>query len=262
MGIGCLEVPQACSHGVLPMVGAAQFPEEVRRGTPGRIDLCAARHLNSHRRAAPRHLDKDWAVVQQALAGNADAQEHLFAPHSRKLYRIAFGLLHNKEDAEDAVQDGLCKAFTSLRSFQGRSSFSTWLTRIVINSALMARRRKRFHSEASLDEILDGHPEQLPRGIAKERPDPERIYAENEIQALIEEHVRQLPPTLQVAFRLQAINGLSVTESSQALGIRANAFKSRVSRARSRLAYALQRSLEVSAIALVLRKRGQRKVKV
>ena len=149
----------------------------------------------------PLHEDrgKEWAVVQQAIAGNADAQERLFARHTRRLYRTVFALLNNKEDAEDALQEGLCKAFTSLRSFEGRSSFSTWLTRIVINSALMARRRKNAHPEASLDEMLDNQPKQMPREVVDPRPDPEKLYAETELNARVEEHVSQLPPALQAA---------------------------------------------------------------
>jgi RNA polymerase sigma-70 factor (ECF subfamily) len=181
-------------------------------------------------------MRKEWAVVQQAIAGNADAQERLFAPHTRRLYRIALALLNNKEDAEDALQEGLCKAFTSLRSFQGRSSFSTWLTRIVLNSTLMACRRKSVHREASLDEILDSYPEQWPRGIVDARPDPEKLYAQTELNVRVEEHVSQLPPALQAAFRLYAICGISGRESSKALGISPGAFKSRIFRARLKLA--------------------------
>jgi RNA polymerase sigma-70 factor (ECF subfamily) len=144
-------------------------------------------------------------------------------------------VLQNKEDAEDALQDGLCKAYSSLRTFQGRSSFSTWITRIVINSALMARRRKLAHSEASLDEMLDNQPVQLPRGIVDARPDPEKLYAETELNARVEEHVSQLPPALQAAFRLYVIEGISGPESSKALGISPSAFKSRVFRARLKL---------------------------
>jgi RNA polymerase sigma-70 factor (ECF subfamily) len=61
-------------------------------------------------------MGKELAVVQQAIAGNADAQDYLFASHAGRLYRTAFAVLHNKEDAEDALQDGMCKAYTSLRS--------------------------------------------------------------------------------------------------------------------------------------------------
>jgi hypothetical protein len=93
-------------------------------------------------RALSRIRRKDWNLVQQAVRGDSRAQEELFATHSARLYWTAYAVVRNKEDAEDAVQNSLCNAFINLRSFKGRSSFSTWLTRIVINSALMIRRRK------------------------------------------------------------------------------------------------------------------------
>jgi RNA polymerase sigma-70 factor (ECF subfamily) len=198
--------------------------------------------------AAPRHTCKEWAVVQQAIAGDSDAQERLFAPYASRLYHTAYAVLHNREDAEDALQDGMCKAYASLRSFQGRSTFSTWLTRIVVNSSRMVRRSKTTHPEASLDEILDSQPERLPDGAVDLRPDPEKTCAASEINALVEQQARQLSPALQAAFRLRAIKGLSVTESSQALGISASAFKSRFVRARWKLASALQRSPELSSL--------------
>jgi RNA polymerase sigma-70 factor (ECF subfamily) len=212
--------------------------------------------LNPDRSVALCGIGKELAVIQQAIAGNADAQEHLFVPHAGRLYQTAFAVLQNKEDAEDALQDGMCKAYTSLRSFQGRSSFSTWLTRIVVNSALMTRRRKSAHPEASLDEILDSQPERLPQGVVDTQPDPEKTCAAIEINALVEEHARQLSPALQAAFRLRAINGLSITESSEALGISENAFKSRFFRAQRKVACGLRQSLEISAIARVFGRGG------
>src|SRR5208337_1173120 len=121
--IAHMGVLQACLSDLVPQLGAAPF-----RGSAG----SAAAHTRC----------TEWAIVQKAIAGDTEAQEHLFARHRPRLYRTAVALLRNKEDAEDAVQDGLCKAYTHLRSFQGRSSFSTWLTSIVINSALMSRRRR------------------------------------------------------------------------------------------------------------------------
>ena len=155
MGIASMGMPQAYSSNIGATVGGQPLLVRMPNGRAGTIDLPLFRQVKSDHTAAPRNRGKDWAVVQQALAGNAEAQERLFAPHARRLYRIVLALLNNKEDAEDALQEGLCKAFTSLRSFQGRSSFSTWLTRVVINSALMACRRKVAHRAASLDEILD-----------------------------------------------------------------------------------------------------------
>ena len=226
---------QARSFNLRPTVDPS-LRVKVRRERRGRIDSRASRQLNSDRSITSREMGKNGAVIQQAITGNADAQDHIFASHTGRLYRTAFRVLRNREDAEDALQDGLCKAYTSLHSFQGRSSFSSWLTRIVINAALMIRRKKNAHPEASLDEILDSQPERFPHGAVDPRPDPEKVYAAIEINALVEEHIRQLTPALQAAYRLRTINGLSAAESSQALGIPASAIKSRIFRARRKLA--------------------------
>ena len=250
MGSACLEVSQPYAANIGPAFAAPELLVKVRREKARRIDSRGSRESNFDSIAAPRIMGKEWAIVQQAIAGNVDAHEYLFAPHLGRLYRKVFALLQNKEDAEDAMQDGLFKAFTSLRSFEGRSSFSTWLTRIVVNSALMTRRRKSAHPEASLDEILYGQPERWPQGVVDTHPDPENTCAANEIKALVEEQVRRLSPALQTAFRLHAMNGLSAVESSEALGIRATAFRSRLLRARRKLVCGLKRSLEISPTAL------------
>jgi len=244
MGMVCLEVSQACSTNIGPMLGTPDLLVRVPRERPGAIDSRASRQWNCDRAAAPRGIGKELALVQQAIAGNADAQNRLFAPHLARLYQTAFAVLHNKEDAEDALQDAMCKAFTSLRSFQGRSSFSTWLTRIVVNSALMTRRRKGARPEASLEEIAQTQPQRLLHRVVDTQPDPEETCAASEIKALVEERTRQLSPALQEAFRLRAMSGLSVMESSQSLGISANTFKSRFFRAQQEVVCGLQQSLE------------------
>jgi RNA polymerase sigma-70 factor (ECF subfamily) len=191
-------------------------------------------------------MGEEWAIVQRAIAGDARAQERLFAHHIGRLYRVALALLHNKEDAEDAVQDGLCRAYINLRSFQGRSSFSTWLTRIVINSALMTLRRKRGHPETSLDEIRESQSEWVPPDAAKEYLDPEKISAANEIKAILEQQAAELPGAMRAAFRLGGKNGFSAKESSQALGISVSAFKSRIFWARRTLVCGLRQRLRLA----------------
>lgn len=240
---------QVRSSVVKPTAGFLQPIVKVRRGRRRRIGSSAARQLTSHDTVPLRDTGNDGAVVQQAIAGNAFAQERLFAHHSDRLYRTAFSVLRNKEDAEDAVQDGLCKAYTSPCSFQGRSSFSTWLTRIVINSALMTRRRRTGRPEASLDEILESQPRKLP---VDARPDPEKICAAIEVNALLERHALQLTPRLRAALRVNARSGLSCQEAGQALGIAANAFKSRLARARQKLADALQGSIKTKTSVLAI----------
>jgi RNA polymerase sigma-70 factor (ECF subfamily) len=160
---------------------------------------------------------------------------------------MAFAILRNREDAEDAVQDGLCRAFANLQSFQGRSSFSTWLTRIVINSSLMIRRKRNGRSEASLDELIDNRPEQLQYKIVDAGPNPEQICASVEMRALVEKQVRQLPAGLQTAFQLYGLDHRSAVETMQTLGIGTSAFKSRISRARRKLENGLRQTVRPPA---------------
>src|SRR5260370_4205376 len=158
-----------------PPLGVFKLHPGAGRQGAGRIDSCASKLPNSGRTFASRPVSDEWALVQKAIAGDSDSQDKLFGGHTARLYRTAVAMLRNKEDAEDAVQDGLCSAYAKLRSFQGRASFSTWLTRIVINSALMSRRRKRAHPDASLDEILNNQAGRLAHRIADRRPGPQEI---------------------------------------------------------------------------------------
>src|ERR1700678_443067 len=158
-------------------------------------------------------VSEEWTLIQRAIAGNSSAQQLIFSRYTAKLQRSAFAILRNKEDAEDAVQDGLCRAYANLRSFQGRSSFSTWLTRIVINSSLMIRRKRNGRSEASLDELIDNRPEQLQYKIVDAGPNPEQICASVEMRALVEKQVRQLPAGLQTAFQLYGLDHRSAVET-------------------------------------------------
>jgi RNA polymerase sigma-70 factor (ECF subfamily) len=195
---------------------------------------------NSGKAPSSRIERKDWNLIQQALRGDSHAQQELFATHAARLYRTTFSVLRNKEDAEDAVQNSLCNAFLNLRSFKGRSSFSTWLTRIAINSALMIRRRRAAHVEASLDEMAEIQPEQLRLRIVHSGPTPEDVCATNQSHELLSQQVRQLPSAIRVAFQLRVLKGLSAAETCLALGIGNAALKARIFRARHMLADTLR----------------------
>jgi RNA polymerase sigma-70 factor, ECF subfamily len=221
---------------------------ELVRVTPRRSELTrsisqAGKAQAFEGRLASPAARKEWDLVQQAIAGNADAQEQLFKTHTPRLFRTAFAVLRNKEDAEDAVQDSWYRAYRNLGSFQGRSAFSTWLTRIAMNSALMRLRRKKVRTEASLDEILGNHSESILGGAVDEGPNPEQACLAIEMKALIERQIRELPPGMRGAFRLREIEEFSATETVEALGIHNSALKSRTSRARQRLAGALEQSI-------------------
>jgi RNA polymerase sigma-70 factor (ECF subfamily) len=193
---------------------------------------------------APRAIGDEYTLVQRAIAGDVNAKELLFAPHLHRLHRVAFAMLRNQEDAEDALQDALCKAYSQLGSFQGRSSFSTWLFRITMNSALMTLRRRRSHSESSLDEVEDNRPGWLRHAAVDKQPNPEQICTLAELDALIEKQISKLSPAEQAAFRYYAVDGFSIRESCQALGVPETILKSRIFRTRRKVARGLQCSLE------------------
>jgi RNA polymerase sigma-70 factor (ECF subfamily) len=235
---------QTSSSSLQPVLGSRPFPGKARSRKPARTNSFVSSLPGSDRQLAPPAVRDESVLLQQAMDGNSDAQEQLFAPHTGKLRRMAFRILRNSEDAEDAVQDGLCRAFAKLQAFEGRSSYSTWLTRIVINSALMIRRRRNGRSEASLDELLDNRPEQLRCRVVDAGPNPEQICAAIEIRALVEKRVRQLPSGMRTALQLYDLDGRSAADSTQALGLRRSAFKSRISRARRQVAHDLRESFQ------------------
>jgi RNA polymerase sigma factor (sigma-70 family) len=154
-------------------------------GRSRRTDSRSSTTTKPGRAPLSRAARRDWKLVQQAVAGDSRAREELFTIHTARLYRTAFSVLHNKEDAQDAVQNSLCSAFLNLGSFKGQSLFSTWLTRIVINSALMIRRGRTDLVESSLVDMMDSQPEQLRHRIVHTAPNPEEAYAVNQTNELV-----------------------------------------------------------------------------
>ncbi len=203
-----------------------------KRRRHGIADSLTSTILNSEKAVVSPVVEKDWKLVQQALSGDKHAREELFAAHTARLYRTAYSVLHNKEDAEDAMQNSSCNAFINLRFFKGQSSFATWLIRIVINSALLIRRKRIGHRETSLDEMIDCQPQRLRDRVFRAGPNPEKICAINQIRERLTERSFQLPPAVRSAFQLYVLEGSSAADSCDALGIRRAAFKGRILRAR------------------------------
>ena len=184
------------------------------------------------------------ALVQASRDGNDQAIETLFRRYQRQLFGAARRILGNTEDAEDALQDGLLSAYRNVRRFEGRSKFSTWLTRIVVNTALMRRRRATGLRVTSLDAE---HPEsQLPLSerLQAEDPNPEQLFAHTELKEMIQSNVGQLSSPLRTAFVLCGIEEHSQEEAAKRLGITLTAMKARMFRARYKLAESLGSRLE------------------
>ncbi len=178
-------------------------------------------------------------LIELGLKGNSQALDILFARNHRTLYQTALRVLGNPEDAEEALQEGLLSAYRNLPRFERRSQFSTWLTRIVINAALMRRRSKRSRPAVSLDEFVGDGELPLAERFADESPNPEEIYAGTELGDRVSKKLAEISPLLRTAFWLREIEGLTAEEAAHVLGVSRNTLKARLWRARQELAVRL-----------------------
>lgn len=177
----------------------------------------------------------DEMLVSRAKSGDTDAFVELSKRHAGKVFQATYRVTRNRQDAEDALQDSFLKAFTHMKDFQERSSFSTWLTRIAINEALMILRKKRNSSEISIDSTHDpaGNFETWEPKSPWENP--EIRYVRRERQKLLRQAIHQLPPVFRDVVQLRHAREYSGQEIAQSLGITVSAVKSRLSRAKRAL---------------------------
>src|ERR1700689_2050542 len=182
-------------------------------------------------------------VIRAGQRGDSQAVETLFRRYQRPLFQTALRVLGNTEDAEDALQDGLLSAYRNMKRFEGRSQFSTWLTRIVINAALMRRRSAKARPAVSLDEPPREDELPIAERFAAEGPNPEQVFEGTEIREMISENLDELSPLLRTAFVLREVEGYSTGEAAKKLGVTENTLKARLWRARHQLAERLGRRL-------------------
>ena len=175
----------------------------------------------------------DETLAARAKSGEMDAFVELSQRHANRIFQTTYRVTRNRQDAEDALQEAFLNAFTHMKNFEGRSSFSTWLTRIAINSALMTLRKKRNCHEIPIDDGPVGNfvirEPQSPIG------DPESHYVRGERHKLLRKAIHRLPPAHREVIQLRQAKEHSVREIAQSLGITVSAVKSRLSRAKSAL---------------------------
>jgi RNA polymerase sigma-70 factor (ECF subfamily) len=179
----------------------------------------------------------DERLVAVAKLGDRSAFAELWKRHSRTAFKKVYGITKNRADAEDVIQEAWMKAFTHLNNFDGRAKFSTWLSRIAINTALMALRRRRARPEASM-EFSDGETWQI-RDIADQAKDVEEQYVTRESVKRLKRAIRRLNPQLRAVVELQQSKDVQVKEVAELAGISISATKSRLLRARTILRRAL-----------------------
>jgi RNA polymerase sigma-70 factor (ECF subfamily) len=175
----------------------------------------------------------DSQLVLEARAGGLAAFEALVRRHARRVQRVVRTVLRNDRDVEDVAQQAFLHAFVGLAGFEGSASFSTWITRIALNEAILRLRRARRAARYEGSEL-----EPL---LPSAAPGPEETAAARETLAQLRRAVRRLPPHQREVFRLRHVEGLSITETAARLGISETAVKLRVHRSRITLRRALGR---------------------
>jgi RNA polymerase sigma-70 factor (ECF subfamily) len=193
---------------------------------------------------APISEQNEEQLIERGLNGDAWALNTLFARNTRSLYQTALRVLGNPEDAEEALQEGLLSAYRNLPRFERRSQFSTWLTRIVINAALMRRRSKRSRPAVSIEDCASEGELPLAERYADGSPNPEQIYAGTELRERVGKKLAEISPLLRSAFWLREVEGLSTEEAAHVLGVSRNTLKARLWRARQELAERLGLTLD------------------
>jgi RNA polymerase sigma-70 factor, ECF subfamily len=181
----------------------------------------------------------DVSLIAAAKCGDATAFEELIRRHEQRLHRVVQRITHNREDAEDAVQDSLVKAFVHLSEFRGGSEFSTWLTRIAINEALMNLRRNRRKNGVAVGQprgAEDLYPQIADLGLS-----PEQAYSLRELQQVLISMVEGLKPISRTVFQLRYLQQLSTSATANFMGLPVSTVKARLHRARLELRKVLEK---------------------
>lgn len=173
----------------------------------------------------------DAAVVAQVLAGDKDAYRLLVERHTRSIYGVAYRMTGNEQDAEEILQETFLRAYKSLRSFELRSSFSTWLYRIAVNRCLDFLKAKKMTDAYQISEEPGGEENEREIQVAASNPGPDRLLLSAEARQKIGEAISLLTPAERVAFTMRHMEGKSIEEISKTLNVRASAAKNSIFRA-------------------------------
>ena len=184
--------------------------------------------------ASPLTTTSEVQLVISAQNGEQSAYAELCRRHHKKILRTVLRIIRNLDDAEDVLQDAWMRAFIHIGTFDGRSAFSTWLTRIAINSALMTLRKRRRLNELSLDDPVD--PDRLGPGEMLELSrNPEECCLEAETLKLVRQAIMRLPSKLRSAIEVRQSEDGPVSDLAMLTGVSLPTMKSRLMRARRKL---------------------------
>ena len=185
----------------------------------------------------------DRRLVERLQAGDESAYRLLVAHYKQRLFKLAYGIVQEEEEALDIVQDVFIKAFENIGRFRGQAKLSTWMHRITVNQCLNWKRRwkRRFRWHHKPLEREDGseYPE-----LKSERYTPDQLHDEKQLARAFERALRALPEHARTVYVLRETEGLTYNEISQVLGIKRGTVSSRLFHARERLKNDLEQQLE------------------
>jgi RNA polymerase sigma-70 factor (ECF subfamily) len=196
---------------------------------------CASQQFSDPRRRNFAGQDEETALVLAAKCGDGPAFEMLIERYQRKILAVARRFTRIREDAEDVVQQSFQKAFVHLHKFEGKSSFSTWLTRIAINEALMLLRKGRGLREISIDDITGDDETALRLEIPDSRPGPECVLLQDERSRILSAAMNELTPRTRKTIELKELGGLSTQEAASVMGLSIAVVKGRLFHGRRKL---------------------------
>ncbi|HVY58931.1 MAG TPA: RNA polymerase sigma factor [Xanthobacteraceae bacterium] len=193
---------------------------------------------------APRLDEADeQELLARARRNEESAVRALIQRYNRRLFRLARSIVREDSEAEDVVQEAYVRAFTRLAEFRAESSFSTWLSRIVLNEALGRLRKRRRTADWLPLDTLAPSAEIIPFPLASNSPDPERTMAQREIRTLLERAIDDLPEAFRTVLVARVLEEMSIEETADLLGLRPETVKTRLHRARRLLRDALERQV-------------------
>jgi len=181
--------------------------------------------------ADPMEL-REQDLIRRVQAGEKELFYQLVKPYERRIYAAAFAVLRNETEAEDAAQEAMLKALTHIRQFRAEARFSTWLTQITVNEALMRRRKAHSEIMEPIGERQEEDGTYTPRDFADWREIPSEVLERKEIRQKLASAVAGLAAKYREVFMLRDVQHLSIEETAEALGITQASVKTRLLRAR------------------------------
>jgi len=178
---------------------------------------------------------EEYAFLAAAKRGDSAAFEALCKQSANTVLHVARRMMRNNEDAEDVVQESFQQAFIHLKNFNGDSRFSTWLSRIAINAALMKLRKKHRPLDVSLDESAETEEPSARIEVEDQGLNPEQLYAQQERQRILSDAMNALTPGMRKAIELRELEERSTEETARLMGISVGAVKARVFHGRRKL---------------------------